>query len=48
MFKSMFEKPSRIKIKVEEEPEGACVKEGLAKQGPFFGLFYSGLVQPQC
>lgn len=31
LFKSTCEKPLCIEIKVEEELEGACIKEGLAK-----------------
>ena len=36
LFKSMCEKPPWIKIKVEEELEGACIREGLAKEEVVF------------
>lgn len=37
LFKNTCEKPPCIKIKVEEELEGDCVKQKLAKQGVVFG-----------
>lgn len=36
LFKSTCEKPPCIKIKVEEELEGACIREGLSRQGVAF------------